>query len=512
MDESTRSVIVTVVCGLVVVLHAAHRYDTPETNRLSTTRTLFHMTRAGYVASSVAIFFLLSEVILMPGVFTALGLDDVKTAIAHYSAPPVLAAVLLTAFLPNTAIVNAGDTWLLKYFQSLGRIPQGVRNLADTLTASALRLDEADLEELRSWILNDGEVPKELANHLGADRFETSRGGFSRVLKLYLELQKLEGAPAYLSSFRSRQESWQALQADFRVFIAQSQAFFVFFDQLNNVEGAAGENALNKAKKSYREICLGMHRHTVELLAQLLVIAEGSDQRIINRLRLMGFSAPEPYPPMQVGPFLFLGAVMLFAILGLVSVMPTRTGPLPLPVTAILIGTTRTVAILVAVLPKMRWSAFRPDGRGNPPYIGWLEWAAVAAIISLLIERTALAIAHQSLGAEIDFDKYPLSPMAPMAFASCLTIAILCDVDLGLGRGWARRVTEGLLSGLAMVFAVFVCLHLLAIPSAMRGQAPTWFPAVFAFSLGFASGFFAPYLYRRARDEEPMGLIAAAHA
>jgi hypothetical protein len=102
--------------------------------------------------------------------------------------------------------------------------------------------------------------------------------------------------------------------------------------------------------------------------------------------------------------------------------------------------------------------------------------------------------------------------MAPMAFASCLTIAILCDVDLGLGRGWARRVTEGLLSGLAMVFAVFVCLHLLAIPSAMRGQAPTWFPAVFAFSLGFASGFFAPYLYRRARDEEPMGLIAAAHA
>jgi hypothetical protein len=512
VEESTRNLIVTVACALVVVLHAAHRYDTPETNRLSTTRTLFHMTRAGYVASSVAIFFLLSNVILMPGVFTALGLDDIKTAVAHYSAPPVLAAVLLTAFLPNTAIVNAGDTWLLKYFQSLGRIPLGVRNLADTLTPSALQLDEADLEELRNWIFDDGEVPKELANHLSTERSETSRGGFSRALKLYFELQKLEASSPYLSSFRARQEGWQALQADFRVFIAQSQAFFVFFDQLNHIEGAAGEDALNKAKKSYREICLGMHRHTVELLAQLLVIAEGSDLRISNRLRSVGFSAAEPCPPMQVGPFLFLGAMMLFAILGLVSLMPTRTGPLPLPVTAILIGMTRTIAILAAVLPKMRWSAFRPDHRGNPPYLAWLEWAAVAAIISLLIERTVLAITHQSLGAEIDFGQYPLSPMAPMAFASCLSIAILCDVDLGLGQDWARRVTEGLLSGVAMVFAIFVCTHLLDIPSSMKGQTPSWFPAIFAFSLGFASGFFAPYLYRRARDEEPRILIGAPHA
>src|SRR6204780_2256362 len=174
MEESTRNLIVTVACALVVVLHAAHRYDTPETNRLSTTRTLFHMTRAGYVASSVAIFFLLSNVILMPGVFTALGLDDIKTAVAHYSAPPVLAAVLLTAFLPNTAIVNAGDNWLLKYFQSLGRIPQGVRNLAHSLMPSALRLGEADIEDLRTWILSAGEAPKEFAKNLSVDLFETS--------------------------------------------------------------------------------------------------------------------------------------------------------------------------------------------------------------------------------------------------------------------------------------------------------------------------------------------------
>jgi hypothetical protein len=121
-DLYSDNMIVTLVCALVVVLFAAHRYDTPETNRLSTTRTLFHLTRAGYVAASVALFFALSEVVLKPGVLPILGLDAIKSAVARYSAPPVLAAVLLTAFLPNTAVVNAGDAWLLKYFQSLGRI------------------------------------------------------------------------------------------------------------------------------------------------------------------------------------------------------------------------------------------------------------------------------------------------------------------------------------------------------------------------------------------------------
>jgi hypothetical protein len=512
-SRSSDNMIVTLVCALVVVLFAAHRYDTPETNRLSTTRTLFHLTRAGYVAASVALFFALSEVVLKPGVLPILGLDAIKSAVARYSAPPVLAAVLLTAFLPNTAVVNAGDAWLLKYFQSLGRIPQGVRNLADSLMPSALRLGEADIEDLRTWILSAGEAPKEFTKNLSVDLFETSRGGLTRTLKLYFELQKLEDSPAYAALLRSRHDAWQAMQADFRVFIAQSQAFFVLFEELNRMEGPAGENELNKARKSYREICLTMHKRIAEFLAQLLVIVEGSDLRIGNRLRSIGFSAPDPYPPMQVGPFLFLGVTMIFAILGIVSIMPTRGGgPLPLSVTAILIGTTRTIALLAAVLPKLRWSTYRPDSRGNLPFTAWLVWAAVAAVISLLIERTALGIAHQAISTELDFQDYPLSPMAPMAFASSLSISILCDIDLGLGRGWARRVTEGLLCGLAMVFSIFVCTHLLALPASTSTQVSPWFPPVFAFSLAFLSGLFGPYLYRRALEEEPAGSPAALHA
>ena len=65
-------------------------------------------------------FFVLSEVLLKPGVFHFLGLDDIQTIATTYVSPPVLALTLLTAVFPDTPVVNAGDAWLLKYFQPWG--------------------------------------------------------------------------------------------------------------------------------------------------------------------------------------------------------------------------------------------------------------------------------------------------------------------------------------------------------------------------------------------------------
>src|ERR1700745_1940594 len=87
---------VTLVCVVVVAFCAASRYNTPETNRFSTTRSLFWLTTIGYVAASLAVFFRLCEVVLKPGVLSFLGLDHAQEIIAKYSAPPVLAAALLT--------------------------------------------------------------------------------------------------------------------------------------------------------------------------------------------------------------------------------------------------------------------------------------------------------------------------------------------------------------------------------------------------------------------------------
>jgi hypothetical protein len=497
----TEDVFLTLACGLVVALYASRRYNTPETNRFSTTRALFLFTGAGYVAASLALFFVLSEIVLKPGILTFLGLEDAQKYVAKFSAPPVIAAVLLTTLLPNAVVVSTADAWLLGRFQTWGRIPLGIRILADSLAPASLTIREADLTKLRVWIMKDGDVPDELAPRISTENAETPSDSLTRILRLYCELQKLQEGSSYANSFRRWDADWQSLRADFRIFAAQSHAFFVLFDTLATLHGTAGEEALEQSRDRYREICRHFHAEIAEFLARLLLNVEGSRPRILERLRSIGFWMEEPCPPLPVGPLVFMGAMMIVAILGVVATVPPGSHRLPLPIIAVLIGTTQTIGLVSAVLPKLRWSTFRPDSRGNHPYLGWLASSSFAGIVAFLIDRTATGIAHHTFEAGLDFDHYPLSPMGPMAFAISLSIAIICDVDLGLREGWVRRMTEGLLCGVVMVASIFICTQLLDITPATKGQAPSWFPFAFSCSLGFASGFIVPAIYRQARRE-----------
>ncbi len=512
----TADVLVPLICAAVVAVHAWDRYNTPESNRVSTTRSAFLFTGAGYVSASLMIFLLLSNVVLKPGgmmqgLQIALGIEGPKLLLEKYCASPVLAAVILTVLLPHAPILSSADEWLLRRFQAWGSIPHGVRDLAGKLAPQLLRVGTADVAELAQWIESEGDIPNELAGLVSGDPPETARGGMTRVLRLYRELQKLEDIPAYESAFRARQDVWQAIRDDFRVFLAESQAFFVLFEELKPLDGEAGETALAKARRCYRDICRKMHRDASEFLAQLLLMVEGSDQRIVNRLLPIRVDDTRVGPELQVGPFLFMGAMMIFGMLGVVSLVSPHNTALPPAVSAILIGTTRTIGILTAVLPKLRWAQFRPDGRGDPPYLAWLGWAFVAAFVSFVIERGAYAIAAGDLRAAFDFDQYAVRPMAPMAFATSLVISILCDVDLNLGQGLMRRLSEGVIGAAAAIVGIFICIRLLSLPAA---TVQVWSPMPYVISsgLGFVGGFFAPYFYRRARDEEPVAQTAPSHA
>jgi hypothetical protein len=500
-DPIAANMIVTIACGLIVMFYAARRYDTPETNRLSTTKSLFFLTGTGYMATSLLLFLTLCEIVLRPGVLPFLGVTGAQDVIAKYAAPPVLAAVILTTMLPNVAVLRTADEWLLRRFQIWGRIPHGVRSLADMLSPEALPLEPPDIEKLNAWITEDGDIPNELAEHIASVPESTSRGILTRVLQLYRQLEKLGSEPSYADAFRSHHEGWLAIRDDLRVFTAQSQAFFLLFDRLRLVEGAAGENAFKQAGEKYREICRKLYRQLTELLAQLLLMVEGSEFRIQIRLRSMGFRlAGRTCPPLPFGPFVFMGVMLIIAILSVIAVVrPAQGGPMPIAITAVLIGLTKTIGVLAAVLPKLRWAAFHPDSRGRLPYLGWLAWAAVATLVAFVFERLSFGILGHSTAAAVDFQTYPLSPLAPTTFALSLAVAILCDVDLHLGDGWFRRVSEGMLCGATMSISIFVCLQLLDIESATAGQTSTWFPFVFSFSIGFVAGFFGPCLYRRAR-------------
>jgi hypothetical protein len=503
-DPIIANIVVTILCSVIVVIYAARRYDTPETNRLTTTKSLFLATGAGYLATSLVLFLMLCEVVLKPGFLNFLGVSQAQEVVAKYASPPVLAAVILTTMLPNVAVLRTADDWFLRRFQSWGRIPHGIRNLAEKMPMEALPLRQKLVDALRAWIAQDGDVPNELADRLSTASESTSSGCLSRVLHLYRELEKLEGTQTHASAFRTHAETWRAIRDEFRVFTAQSHAFFVLFDQLKPVDGTAGEDALKQAGDRYRDICRKLFRQMAEFLAASILMVDASEARIQSRLVTMGFRIPDfTCPRVPIGAFIFMGVVMMLAILGVVATVRPDSGPMPLAVTALLIGLTKTIGIVAAVIPKVRWSWFRPDSNGRPPYLAWVISAAIAVVVSFFVERIAFGILDHKLLSALDFVRFPVTPLAPTTFTLCLAIAILCDVDLRLGSGWLRRISEGMLCGATMITTIFVCLQMLDISSATAGQTAAWFPFVFSFSIGFVCGFVAPHLYRQNRIDQP---------
>ncbi len=503
------SVFVTLACILVVILYAYNRYDTPDTNRLSTTRSLFIITGICYILSSLAMFFILSEVVLKPGVLPLLGLDDAQKLITQFSAPPILAAVILTTLLPNTPVVSTADQALLRIFQNWGRIPHGVRQLADRLPLDALSVSETNLTALRGWISRDADVPDELQQYLGADPEEPS-GWMTRVMRLYKDMESLSQTPSYIASFRAQRDDWQGIREDFRVFTGQSHAFFVLFESLKSLPGDTGRNALKQAEDHYNETCAKLYSRLAECFAQLLIMTENSDYLVDCRLRLTGFDLPARQDePLPIGPFVFMAVVLMIAIFGFLAIgpVPPKSAAMPLAVTAVLIAATKTIGAAAAVLPKLRWPSFR-RGDSGPPYLAWVASALAAGAVSLVFERLALAVAHGTLAAATNFSSFHLTPLAPTSFIICLAVSILCDVDFNLGTGLARRFKEGLICGMAMVIGVFICIRLLDIQSATAAQTTQWFPFLLSFSLGLIAGFFAPYLYREARHEEPRASLS----
>lgn len=500
-------------CTAVVAFYAVRRYDTPDTDRTTTTRSLFLASGAGYVLASLALFGLLSEVVLKPGVLQLFGIQEATKLLAQYAAAPVLAAVVLTTLLPQAPVIRTADAFLLAYFKKLGRIPSGVGQIADQLALDKLALTGSEVEAGRKWILGKREVTNDLAARLSTEPSD-ARGRFTALLTLHRGVESLGGDPLYKPYFRKNAEAWRRLQSGFYVFAAQSQAFFVLFDQLAPRAGdAASSAALKDARAYYTGIGEEVRTAEAEFLARALVAVEPSGAAVGRRLRRLGFAEEIACPNPPVGAFLFLGAMLVLALMGVVCLQPPPEGTLPAPLVALVLGATQTCAVLLAVLPKARWPFFRRGADGAMPYLGWLLAAAAAGAAGFAMDRGVTALAQRSWSAAWPSDAFPLSPNPFMAAGLALVIGVLCDVDLGLVR--FRRVAEGMLAGGAMVVFIALCIGLLKLPPGMRASMPApWFPLALAFGLGFVPGLFAPHLHRAALSDRqhPSGLTDAAVA
>jgi hypothetical protein len=131
--------------GLFVIMYAASRFNTPVTNRSTTTWTRYHLAASMYLGVGLVLYALLAAYhpfqTALKHLLPTLG-DELAAKMAGQISPPLLAALCLTVLLPKVPYLSDIDAWIRQRLQHMAAIPFEARRVSAELRRAAFTVSD----------------------------------------------------------------------------------------------------------------------------------------------------------------------------------------------------------------------------------------------------------------------------------------------------------------------------------------------------------------------------------
>src|SRR6266545_7600948 len=147
--------------AVFIVFYAAGRFNTPPTNRSSTTAARYFLALFGYCLIGLTVY---ATLVLFPHLLAFLKGGD-ESAIPEWAeklSRPLMVALTLTVLLPKLPFLNEPDNWVRKQLQSMAAIPYEVRRLSAELRKANLAVSEDLQADVRLRLINAGVTAKDI--------------------------------------------------------------------------------------------------------------------------------------------------------------------------------------------------------------------------------------------------------------------------------------------------------------------------------------------------------------
>ncbi len=236
------------------------------------------------------------------------------------------------------------------------------------------------------------------ASHLGDRRdtdLERSRLRFTRVAKLYLQIQDLSSEPRYSRFFDQHAEEYTALTTETEAFIRTAVGELDLAARLHTIAQGGYHEVVQDRQRKFANDCRERFIALARFLARAVLRSESSEKDIVARLRRIGFPEAEPIsaPAFPINSLTALG-VGIFAYLALTghlfsylfTIAPSRPvtdavmpGPFAIAAKITLV---RVATLALTVYLIQRYAFFR-RGPGEPPrYFAYLVAGVAAAALT----------------------------------------------------------------------------------------------------------------------------------
>ncbi len=506
-----------VVGGVFVLLYSAQRFNTPATNRSSTTAGRFFLAVCIHGLAAVSAYAALVEFPHLLSFLAEGQADAVPETVKTFSSP-LMVALLMTVLLPKLPVLSTVDTWICRQLQAMAAIPGEVRRLSAELRRQRVALRP--------------EVQVGLAVALEADgfdkgdiRFDHGQTPMGRWSLLSAHLGLLEDWDRDRRMVGYLQECGEVLEKLRERHTALRAKAKTCFRLLRETSAQPDTDRAREAARQYAEDFSDqieqLHRELLDFVSRGVLRAELTDGARNARLAALGFTVTEPQPPLSLNEMMFLfgvfGIVLLSGYVLLTPPTGVRTGVIL--ARAIMISVIYSVAVACAVFPKQRFSLARREPGGFRPVVFYLLSGLAAVAITQLIGLGFSCVLERGFAAGVQRHRLTY-PWGLLTFTTSVMTGILVDDAPTAPRPRLRRALEGL-AGAAMMCAGTWLTHRWLLE--VYNRASQWRPPdyrvgslarvlIMSAVVGFVIGFLVPHWYRRAPRQRAQAPQAAPQA
>lgn len=463
------------VLGLfVVVLYATERFNTPETNRLSTTSSKYYTGLVMYIS---VYSFLYHALFLLPGLD-----EQVHTYFPDVVWLPkeLVSALLLTIFLPSMPYIKSYDKLIKDKIYYLVNIPQEVMKLSRKLANSSFEAPEDILKSSYAELIEYGFDENKM--DILSEDFLTNKWIKATVFKN--KIKNCIDSGCY-ESFR-------------RVFIKDFERIQEKYNELRPLMLAyvnSNDGSLLKDGDIAGKIDKTMHSlfdDVYQLIASAVLsksTVPGSEKKIIEQI---GFTYKKPGPGISwdMISLIFISVFILFIIkFVVIRDMPNDKAFL----IAFQISISYCVAVFWALYPKLYWGFSQSSSENSRLYLYYLMSAVLTFLTVLIVRALIISLTHSDY--QSGYDQFiKTMPWQIPSSALALVLCFFLDTKLVLINRWA----EGLLG------AIIMCLTY-AFTMEVIEKIPAYYDFAFAALLGVLVFSYVPHWYRNTLlQEEPI--------
>jgi hypothetical protein len=489
-------------CGVLILVYAWDRFNTPPSNRSSTRRALYWSSCAGYMISALALFVALSTLLEFGAWRTTIISSGDNPALP----PPLIATLAMTTLLSSCPALKRLDAWILNTFLEWGAIPAEVKRRAAIMLPRSFSVAKEDLPVLRDAYADDC-YGRTFSSHLrerGSDGIELSEYRLTRVAKLFQRINELRGLSRYSRFFAESAAEFDGIERQTVAFLRRSDTSLTLAARLANLEeSTAYEELLAERQEQFAQGCHAIFADLALFLARAVLRSERSESDIVHRLREIGFATAEPMnePDFPINGLTLL-ALGVFLYLASLSIFFSHVRPGSQPHSGVLvmvfkIALTRLVTVGVTVWLVQRFDVFRRGEDEAPKYFAYVLCGFIACVVAT--------------GVCLPFALFDMDPMTSLRNSTPLIVlsGLLCSVLALCCNDWPRDATppfwlrwaEAAGCASVMVFGTGF-MYLSDTMPASIGPLHGWMVAAWIAlpsTMALMIGLFVPHIYRGAR-------------